>query len=112
MEKEFAELKRWVDAPKHGVVNEDKMQDVMDAFLIIERVVFASDPDATIEIAEGALQLGSVAIKVTTTDVTVYDTEEFAAATKYASSFQVYPTTDDRVKLDILFDGVIDYTLI
>lgn len=112
MEKEFAELKRWVDAPKNGVVNEDRMQDVMDAFLIIERIIFASDPDAIIEIAEGALQLGSVAIKVITTDVTVYDTLEFAAATKNANNFQVYPTTDDRVKLDILFEGVIDYTLI
>lgn len=112
MEKEFAELKRWVDAQKKGVVNEDRMQDVMDAYVIIEKIVLPEDPDATIEVAEGALQLGSVAIKVTTTDVTVYDTAEFAAATKYASNFQVYPTTDDRVKLDILFDGVIDYTLI
>lgn len=112
MEKEFAELKRWVDAPKNGVVNEDKMQDVMDAFLIIQQIVCPEDPDAIIEVVEGALQLGSVAIKITTTDVTVYDTAEFAEATKNASNFQVYPTTDDRVKLDILFDGVIDYTLI
>lgn len=112
MEKEFAELKRWVDAPKTGVVNDDKMQEVLNAYAIIARIVFPSDPDATIEIAEGALQIGSVVIKVATTDVTVYDTAEFAEATKHASNFQVYPTTDDRVNLDILFDGVIDYTLI
>lgn len=112
MEKEFEELKRWVDAPKNGIVNKDKMQNVMDAFEIIKKIVFASDSDATIEVAEGALQLGSVAIKVTTTDVAVYDTEEFAEATKNAANWQVYPTTDDRIKLDISFDGVIDYTLI
>ena len=112
MEKEFEELKRWVDAPKNGVVNEAEMRNVVDAFEIIKRIVLASDPDAAIEIVEGALQLGSVAIKVTTIDVTVYDTAEFAEATKHASNFQVYPTTDDKVKLDILFDGVIDYTLI
>ena len=111
MEKEFEELKRWVDAPKSGVVNEDKMQNVLDAFEIIKRIVFASDSDATIEVVEGALQLGSVAIKVMTTDVTVYDTAEFAEATKNAANWQVYPTTDDRVKLDILFEGVIEYTL-
>ena len=112
MEREFEELKRWVDAPKSGVVNEDKMQNVMDAYVTIADIVFSGDPDAVVEIAEGALQLGSVVIKVTTTDVTVYDTERFAEATKNASNFQVYPTTDDRVKLDILFDGVIEYTLI
>ena len=112
MEKEFAELKRWMDAPKTGVINDDKMQEVLDAYAIIARIIFPADPDAIIEIGEGALQLGSVSIKVTTKDVTVYDTSEFAEATKNASNFQIYPTTDDQIRLDILFNDVIKYVLI
>lgn len=109
---ELEDLKEWVDAPKKGAVNAQRMQEVVEACEIIKEIILPEDPDATIEIVEGALQFGSVTIKVVTTDVTVYDTQRFAEATKNASNFQVYPTTDDRVKLDILFNGVIEYTLI
>ena len=107
---DLEDLKEWVDAPKTGILNARRMQEVVDAYEIIKEIILPEDPDATVEIAEGALQFGSVVIKVTTNDVTVYDTAKFAAATKHASNFQVYPTTDDRVKMDILFSNVIEYT--
>ena len=84
----------------------------MASYKKIKSIILSEDPDATIEIVEGALQLGSVAIRAVTSDVTVYDTAAFAEATKNADNFQVYPTADDRVKLDILFEGVIEYTLV
>ena len=108
---ELQKLKEYLDAPKRGVVNPSRQKDLMDSYAIIKNIILSEDPDATIEIIEGALQMGSVAIRAVTSDVTVYDTAAFAEATKNANNFQVYPTTDDRVKLDILFDGVIEYTL-
>lgn len=109
---DIKDLKQWLETPKTGRVNPVKMQEVMDSYAIIHELVLSEDQDATIEVAEGALQLGSVSIKVVTTSVTVYNTEAFAKAIKNASNFQVYPTIDDRVKLDILFDSVIEYTTI
>ena len=111
MEADFQKLKEYLDATKTGVVNIPRHQQVLDAYTIIKDIIMSEDPDATIEIMEGALQLGSVFIRAVTSDVTVYDTAAFADAIKYADNFQVYPTADDRVKLDILFEGVIDYAL-
>lgn len=108
MKMELAKLKKWVDAPKNGVINADKMKNVMDAFKILEKII---DSDATMEIVEGALQTGCVNIEIVARDITVYNAEEFASATKHAKNWQIYPTTDDRIRLDLLFDGVIDYTL-
>ncbi len=107
---DLKDLKQWLETPKTGRVNPVKMQEVMNAYDIIHKIILSEDPDATIEVAEGALQLGSVSVKIVTAAVTVYDTEMFAKATRNASNFQVYPTIDDRVKLDILFEGVIEYT--
>ena len=111
LDAEFQKFKEYLDAPKMGVINLGRQQELMDAYKKIERIILSEDPDATIEIVEGALQLGSVAIRAITTDVTVYDTAEFAEAIKNADNFQIYPTADERVKLDILFEGVIEYTL-
>lgn len=111
MDAEFQKLKEYVDAPKTGVVNLARQRDLMEAYLKIKNIVLSEDPDATIEIIEGALQLGAMVIRAVTSDVTVYDTAEFAEATKNADNFQIYPTADDRVKFDVLFEGVIEYTL-
>jgi hypothetical protein len=111
LDAELQKIKEWVEAPKVGVVNPSKMQEVMDSYVIIRNIIRSSDPDATIEIVEGALQMGAVSISAVTSDVTVYDTATFAEAIKNADNFQVYPRTDDKVKLDILFEGVIEYTL-
>lgn len=111
LDAEFQKFKEYLDAPKMGVVNLARQREVMDSYEKIKNIILSEDPEATIEIIEGALQLGSVAIRAITSDVTVYDTAEFAEATKNADNFQIYPTNDERVKFDILFEGVIEYTL-
>lgn len=111
LDAELQKIKEWVDAPKVGVVNPVKMQELMDSYVTIKQIILSEDPNATIEVVEGALQTGSMAIRAVTSDVTVYDTMAFAEATKNAANFQVYPTIDDRVKLDIMFESVIEYAL-
>ena len=111
LDAELQKIKEWVEAPKVGVVNFVRQRELVESYKIIKNIILANDPDATIEIVAGALQMGAVAISAVTSDVTVYDTAAFAEAIKNADNFQVYPRTDDRVKLDILFEGVIEYTL-
>lgn len=108
---EIQGLKEYLDAPKMGITNLARYQELVDSYEKIKRIILSVDPDATIEIIEGALQLGAVAIRAVTNDVTVYDTAEFAEATKNANNFQIYPTADDRIKFDVLFEGVIEYSL-
>ena len=112
LDAELQKIKEYLDAPKVGVTNPARYKELLDSYAIIKDVIMSEDPNATVEIIEGALQMGSVVIRAITSDVTVYDTAAFAEAIKNADNFQVYPTADDRVKLDILFDGVIEYTLI
>ena len=111
LDAEFQKLKEYLDAPKMGVTNLGRYRELVDAYEKIKGIILSEDPDATIEIVEGALQLGSVVIRAVTNDVTVYDTAEFAEATKNANNFQIYPTADDRIKFDVLFEGVIEYSL-
>lgn len=112
LEPEFQHLKEYLEHPKAGVVNIARYRELVNSYKIIKDIIMSVDPDATVDIVEGALQLGGVAIRAVTSDVTVYDTTAFAEATKYADNFQIYPTADDRVKLDIMFNGVIEYTLV
>ena len=111
LEPEFQLLKEYLEHPKAGVINIARYRELANSYKIIKDIIMSTDPDATVEIMEGALQLGGVAIRAVTSDVTVYDTAAFAEATKHADNFQIYPTADDRVKLDIMFHDVIAYTL-
>lgn len=108
----FQKFREYLNTPKAGTINELRHRRLLDAYEIIKPLILAEDPNATVDILEDALQLGSVFIRAITSDVTVYDTSAFSEAIKYADNFQVYPTADERVKLDILFEGVIDYTLL
>ena len=111
LDAEFQALKEYVDAPKTKTINEARHNVLMESYEKIKKIILPEDPDATVEVIEGALQLGSMVIRAVTSDVTVYDTAEFSDAIQHADNFQIYPTADDRVKLDILFEGVIEYTL-
>ena len=112
LDAELQKIKEYLDTPKVGITNPARYKELLDSYSIIKNIIMSEDSDATVEIIEGALQMGSVVIRAVTSDVTVYDTTAFAEAIKDANNFQVYPTADDRVKLDILFEGVIEYTLI
>lgn len=111
LDPELQKLKEYVDAPKTGIVNLARQREVIDAYEIIKGIILSRDPDATVEIVGDSLQLGSMSIRAVTADVTVYDTAEFTEAIKNANNFQIYPTADDRVKLDVLFEDVINYIL-
>ena len=108
----FEELREWVETPKVRCINHHKMQMVMQSYDVVKKMILSNDQDAILEIAEGALRLGSVSIKITTVNLTVYNMEKFREVVKSASNFEIYPRTDDRIQINILFENVISYTFI
>jgi hypothetical protein len=108
-EVELQRIKEYLEAEKIGFVNFKRQKDVLDSYEIISDIVTSSDPEATIEIKHSALQSGSIAITVSTNDLTVYDMQMFSKAIEKADNFQIYPTADERIKFDILFEDVITY---
>jgi hypothetical protein len=111
-EKQLQKVKEYLEAEKVGFVDFERQKDVFDSYEIIREIVTEIDPEATIEIKHSALQTGSMAISVTTSDLTVYDMKMFSKSIEKADNFQICPTTDERITFDILFEDVITYFLI
>jgi hypothetical protein len=76
---------------------------------ILKRDFLVEDEENTIELVHGALQDGSVSIRITAIDFTAYDMNAFNQVIKNASNFQIYPTADDRIRLDIMFEDIINH---
>ena len=108
----FEKIRGWVEAPKASCINHKKIQEVMQAYEIIKKTVLKNDLDAIVKISEGALQLGSVVIEITTINLTVYSMEEFMETIKNADNFEIYPRVDDQIQINILFEDVIRYICI
>lgn len=109
MEKYLADMKKYLETTKIGIVNLEKQNELLSACEILKRDFLEENEENTIEIVYGALQDGSVSIRVTAIDFTVYDMKAFNRVVKNASNFQIYPTADNRIRLDIMFENVINY---
>lgn len=106
----FEELRKWVNTPKVGISDPEKMKVVMRAHELAKRVAYRGDENATVEVKEGALQLGSVAIRIVTRNLEVHNVWEYIKIIEKADNFQIYPRTDDRIQVDVMFNDVINYT--
>lgn len=112
MDQYMTGLKKYLESTKIGVVNLPRQADLLEAYELIKGIILAEDHDATVEIKHGLLQFGDVAIQIVTDDITVYDMRAFSKVIEKADNFQIYPTTDGKIKLDIMFKNVINYSLI
>ena len=111
MDQHMEELKKYLASNKIGVVNFARQADLFESYELIKGIILAEDPDATVEIKHGALQFGDIAIQIATNDITIYDIQLFSKAVEKADNFQIYPTTDGKIKFDIMFENVIEYYL-
>ncbi len=109
MEKYLADMKKYLETTKIGIVNLKRQKELLTAYEILKRDLINEDEENTIELVHGALQDGSVSIRITAIDFTAYDMNAFYQVIKNASNFQIYPTADDRIRLDVMFEDVIDY---
>ena len=102
-EMEF--LKEQLNKNKCKILNPHRAKEVLKAFGVIKIMVGKSDEETTVEILGGALEAGDVAIRIVTPNFTVYDTSKFADIIQTADDVDVYPTADDRIKVDIHFQN-------
>ena len=109
MEKYLEDVKKYLDTTKFGIVNLKRQNELLAAYEILKRDFLVEDRENTIELVHGALQDGSVSIRITAIDFTAYDMNAFNQVIKDASNFQIHPTADNRIRLDVMFEDVIDY---
>jgi hypothetical protein len=84
-------------------VNPQKINHIMEAHQLLSSMINSQDGDVSIEIREGALELGDVCIRIIAPQFTSYNTAEFALAIRNADHIDIYPTADQRIKIDIMF---------
>lgn len=102
---EFDQIKEYIESDKCKMLNPRRIRDIMMAYRTLLKAIEFDMEDVEVEIAEGALQLGDIAIRILMPQLTTYNPKTFAAAISRADNVDIYPTTDDRVRVDIQFQN-------
>ena len=105
-------FKSYLKQDKVKVINPSKMKDVASTYKILERILLLEQECTSIEIKEGALELGDIYIRIITPQFTVYNLSLFSAAIEKADNIDIYPTADTRIKIDIMFNNAYIVTTI
>lgn len=90
------------------VVNPQRQIEFARAYRTLKRLINDEDDNinARIWCEMGELINGYAAIKVEADWIVVREIDKFYAAVKAANNFEIYPTTDGTVRLNITFHGV------
>ena len=97
-------LGKYRKTDKIKLLNPKKMQDIAETHQLLRSMIDNQDPEVSIEIREGALELGDVYIRIITPQFTSYNTASLAKAIQKADHIDIYPTADNRIKIDIMFN--------
>lgn len=89
------------------VVNPDRIKQLQASYNIITQLVRQTDPDAKIECKLHEINDGSAAITVTATDLIIDDIAKFIESLDGVDNFEVYPTTDNKIEIGIMFENVL-----
>ena len=98
-------VEQYLNADKKFIENHDRMRDVMESFYKGNELF----KDATIEIYNDPLQLGSLIIQITDYQLDVSAQREikcFNEIVSKADNFAFFPKGNDQVELTIMFNGV------
>ena len=88
---------------KLKIVNPKREKEILETYRILKQIIDVYYEDSTLEIQYGALDLGDVFIRIVTPQFTTYEMKLFATAIQNADNIDIYPTADDRIKIDLLF---------
>ena len=97
-------LGKYLKTQKIKLLNPKKMQDIAETHQLLRSMIDNQDPEVSIEIREGALELGDVYIRIIIPQFTSYNTASLAKAIQKADHIDIYPTADNRIKIDIMFN--------
>ena len=101
-----AYIKEYLDSEKHITINENRKSELVQALSAAHRIF----PDATISIKGDPLQLGSVIISIKDFDIDIPGggIPAYSEMTAAADNFTIYPTSNHMLKLDIMFNDVLN----
>ena len=96
-------LEKYLEKDKVKIMNPQKLKDIMATYKILNAMINRHDKAISVEINEGALELGDFYIRIVAPQFTSYDLKALAQAISKADIIDIYPTADDRIKIDIMF---------
>ena len=97
-------FKEHLESNKVKIVNPARMRDVDNAYKILYNLIEKCE-DTNIEVLSGALSLGDIYIRIITPQLTICNTSLFSKSTLKADTIDIYPTADERIKIDIQFNN-------
>ena len=113
LEEAFAELDAFLEVlrpfyetPRALVPNPKRLYEMRAALDAIAEIVFETSPDAEIKCEISELGDGSAAICIETNELEVTDIRLFIGAVRFADNFEIYPTFDGKICMDIMFEAV------
>ena len=96
-------LEKYLEKDKVKIMNPQKLKDIMATYKILNAMISLHDKAISVEINEGALELGDFYIRIVAPQFTSYELKALAQAISKADIIDIYPTADDRIKIDIMF---------
>lgn len=96
------------ELPKSTVklINPKRYLIMMKAAAKLQQFLSQSVPEGEIEISlEEDFNLGAVSIELN--DLSINDTEAFSSILRTADNLEIYPLTNERIKLELTFQGIL-----
>lgn len=102
------QLGKWQSKPHMFVVNKGRMKDLESAYDNLEKIVHEYTPEAKISVNMNILNDGSAYISTETDEIVVHNVQDFISVIGKANNFEIYPIKGRKIRIAIMFDGVMD----
>ena len=102
----MASIGKYLESEKVFIKNSARCAEVDEAFKIATQL-FA---DANVTIDDDPLQLGALILRIEGCDLLVRGADsvaKFSALIANADNFEIYPTTDDKIRFALVFSGAL-----
>jgi len=100
-------LREKLSVPKTHILNPVRLKELQDAYLAISKIVLDISPDAKIDCELNKLTPTQAAIVVETDEIVVKDIKLFISGINGANNFEVYPLTNGKIKMAIMFHKIM-----
>ena len=91
------------------IISADRFKTLKRSLTILTDIVMKVSPDAVITYElDNGLNIGHAVIRIETDEISVTDVEQFIAAIRFADNFEIYPLTDGRLRMTIMFHGMTE----
>lgn len=99
-------LQNYLEREKMFIKNPARFAEVERAFIIAQKIF----SDSEVTIADDPIQMGALILRIEGYDITIRGQEEidlFSELISKANNFEIYPTTDDKIRFSLVFSGAL-----